>query len=193
MRSLFSTRRRWAFAALFAGLVLASFTGGVLLVAANVNGGDSAVTVFQHPTGRPALVTTYPSAAEAASAAAKASGSPVPQPDVPAGFRLVSLDIAPMPPGLGVVAPSRVYAKYEKGAAWFNLLYVGSRFGFSGDEDAANRLQPPKAGQDLFRVTGKDYIEYTLLTPDRGFVITVRNPSPLTGAEAIRILTSIAN
>ncbi|MFN8506595.1 MAG: hypothetical protein U0547_03400 [Dehalococcoidia bacterium] len=179
-------------AGLIVGLLLVGVAGSAVLVTANDGGGPSAVTLFEQRGGQP-VVTTYPSAAEAAAAAAKVSGAAVPVAGAPAGFRLVSFTIYPMPPFPASGMPTRVEAKYEKGSTWVKLLYVGSRFGFPGDEDAANRLPPPKAGQDLFRITTKDFIEYTVLTADRGFVVTLPNPSPLTEAEAIRVLTSVAN
>lgn len=193
MRSFISGKRRWALAGILAGLAIVGVAGGAVLVTANESGGPSAVTVFEERNGQSIVVTTYPSSVDAASAAAKASGWSVPLPAVPAGFRLAPLTVYARPPFPDAALPTRVEAKYEKEATWFKLLYVGSRFRFPGDEDAANRLQSPKAGQDLFRVTAGAFVEYTLLTADRGYVVTVPNPSPLTEAEAIRILASIAN
>ncbi|MBK6661863.1 MAG: hypothetical protein IPG47_03635 [Thermoflexaceae bacterium] len=96
-----------------------------------------------------------------------------------------------MPPFPTSGLPTRIEARYEKGSEWFKLLYVGSRFQFPGDESPANRLPAPTAGQDLYRVTAGPLVEYTLLTADRGFIVTLPTPGPISEAAAIRILSSV--
>ena len=191
MGSAIGTRSQWVLTGAVVALIAIVAVGGSILVTADDGGGPTAVTLVEQRNGQPPQITTFTSAAEAASAAEKASGAAIPLGSPPAGYRLVSLTILPMPPFPTSGLPTRIEARYEKGSEWFKLLYVGSRFQFPGDESPANRLPAPTAGQDLYRVTAGPLVEYTLLTADRGFIVTIPTPGPISEAEAIRILSSV--
>ncbi len=96
----------------------------------------------------------------------------------------------PKPPTGADAGPLRVTLKVRAGSRGFNLLAVSTRFSFEGD-DPAHIIASPAKGADIYKVAGALGADYTLLTPNRGYVISVSAPSPLSDEEAIGILASL--
>jgi len=66
---------------------------------------------------------------------------------------------------------------------------VNSPFAFEGD-DPAHIIASPAKGASIYKVAGAEIVDYTLLTPTRGYVLTFRS-SDLSEAEAVKVLSSL--
>ena len=134
----------------------------------------------------------FPGPREALAYASSTAGFEVAAPArLPSGYALVEIDVPPKPPSAASGVPLRATLKIRKGDKGFQILAVNQRFQFDGD-DASHVIASPSAGSQVFKAVGDQSIEYTLLTPTRGFVITSPVPGPLTDDEAIRILGSLS-
>ena len=170
----------------------------VALVAASawlIGGGstkaDAPVVLYDSSVGGAATPTEFQTAGAAAGEASRRAGFTLNLPAyLPKGFAVADISISPKPPALSGSTLSRLSLAIKSGGATLTMLAVNSPFTFPGSDDPSKIVATRGKGANIYKSTGDGLVEYTLLTPTRGYVLGFK-AAALSEAEALKILSSL--
>ena len=185
-----SKRNRWLAGGLAAVVVVAIVAGSVWLARRDSTKADTPVALYDSSAGGAAPPTEFQTAGAAAGEASRRAGFTLNLPAyLPKGFAVADISISPKPPALSGSTLSRLSLAIKGGDATLTMLAVNSPFRFDGD-DASHIVATPAKGANIYKNTGEGLVEYTLLTPTRGYVLGFK-AAALSEAEALKILSSL--
>lgn len=183
-------RQKWWIAgAAVAGLVAAVMLGAWFL-RDDSSKAEPPVQFHDVSSGTAATPVEFQTVAAAAGEASRKAGFSLNVPAyLPKAFAVTDISVSPKPPAPSTSTLSRMSLAIKGGNATLTFLAVNSPFTFEGD-DAAHIISSPAKGANIYKVAGAEIVDYTLLTPTRGYVLTARS-SDLSEAEAVKVLSSL--
>ena len=185
----FAKRNRWVIGIAAIAVVAGIATAGWFITGGSSNA-DTPVVLYDASAGGTPAQTEFQTANAAAAEASRRAGFNVKVPPyLPAGFAVADVTISPKPPAPSTSTLSRMSLAIKGGNATLTFLAVNSPFTFEGD-DAAHIIASPAKGANIYKVAGAEIVDYTLLTPTRGYVLTFRS-SDLSETEAVKVLSSL--
>ena len=180
-------------------LVAAFATVGILAIAAvsiriavgSSTNADTPVVFYDSSAGGNPAQTEFQTADAATAEASRRAGFSVKVPPyLPPGFSVADVTISPKPPAASQSTLRRILFAIKRGNATLTMIAVNSPFTFPGSDDPSKIVATPVKGANIYKSTGDGLVEYTLLTPTRGYVLGFK-AAALSEAEALKILSSL--
>ena len=185
----FAKRNRWVIGIAAIAVVAGIATAGWFITGGSSNA-DTPVVLYDASAGGTSAQAEFQTANAAAAEASRREGFNVKVPPyLPSGFAVADVTISPRPPAQSTPTLRRILLAIKGGNATLTFLAVNSPFTFEGD-DAVHIIASPAKGANIYKVAGAEIVDYTLLTPTRGYVLTARS-SDLSEAEAVKALSSL--
>ena len=186
----FAKRNRWVIGIAAIAVVAGIATAGWFITGGSSNA-DTPVVLYDASAGGTPAQTEFQTANAAAAEASRRAGFNVKVPPyLPAGFAVADVTISPKPPAQSSSSLRRMSLAIKGGNATLTVLAVNSPFTFPGSEDASRIIATPAKGSSIYKVAEGGLVDYTLLTPTRGYVLTFRS-SDLSETEAVKVLSSL--
>lgn len=179
---------------LWSGVTIAAIAVAALLAVVLWPGGDSeasaAVAVVYEGADGETKTTEFDNLDDAVEFASDKAGFAFTTPSVvPEGFDIAGIGISPSNPRAPELGPKRVTLQFTRGEQGFSVVVVNQRFG--APDQRATRLDLGIAGVDAYTQSTDRATGYWLLTPDRGFLITLVGPDQPTTDELLPMLRSL--
>lgn len=179
----------WKQSVVVAVVVIAATMGGAALQAWSLHHAPepaSAPVLVWDQVGAPVTFTQPRDAMDYASSIA---GFRVARPTyLPPGYSLVEIDVPAKPAPPAFSAPM-VFFTIFNGRTGFHIFVINLQVSFAGDPSQV--IATPWAGTQVVKSVNDQNTFYNFITPTREVSIETGVPSPLTDAEAVRILTSL--
>ncbi len=181
-------RHRWLGGIAGLALVAATIVAWTLLDAGSSS--ESPIVLYDSSAGGAATPVEFQTVGGAAEEASRKAGFSLNVPAyLPKAFAVTDISVSPKPPAPSTSTLSRMSLAIKGGNATLTFLAVNSPFTFEGD-DAAHIIASPAKGANIYKVAGAEIVDYTLLTPTRGYVLIFK-ASDLSEAEAVKVLSSL--
>ncbi len=140
--------------------------------------------------GNPAQTEFQTADAATAEASRRAGFSVKVPPYLPPGFAVADVTISPKPPAASQSTLRRILFAVKGGNATLTMIALNSPFTFPGSDDPSKIVASPGKGASIYKVAEGGLVDYTLLTPTRGYVLTFK-ASDSSEAEALKVLSSL--
>ncbi|MEO6043931.1 MAG: hypothetical protein ABIQ47_08420 [Tepidiformaceae bacterium] len=185
----FAKRNRWVIGIAAIAVVAGIATAGWFITGGSSNA-DTPVVLYDASAGGTPAQTEFQTANAATAEASRRAGFNVKVPPyLPSGFVVADVTISSRPPAQSTSTLRRILFAVKRGQSTLTVIAVNTPFTFEGD-DAAHIISSPAKGANIDKVAGAEIVDYTLLTPTRGYVLTARS-SELSEAEAVKVLSSL--
>ena len=190
MSLLNPTNRKSLFVAALA-IVVAIVVGRIWLAGGGSSNPATPVVLYDASAGVAPVQTEFQTANAATAEASRRAGFSVKvPPHLPSGFAVADVTISPKPPAASQSTLRRVLLAVKGGESTLTMIAVNSPFTFPGSDDRSNIVATPGKGASIYKVAESGLVDYTLLTPTRGYVLTFK-ASDLSEAEALKVLASL--
>ena len=169
-----SERNRW-FVVFAVIVVVAIVAGSAWLIGGGSTKADTPVILYDAPAGGSPAQTEFQTADAATAEASRRAGFSVKVPPyLPPGFSVADVTISPKPPAASQSTLRRILFAIKGGNATLTMIAVNSPFTFPGSDDPSKIVASPGKGANIYKSTGDGVVEYTLLTPTRGYVLAFK-------------------